>query len=232
MICDVKACRVRALWTCLLTLVLTFTACEKNDSLGVGYLQLGELKPELAADAIVTRSVDEGLTIDVVNEEGDVVLRCEAGDETIHGKHPLSEGEYRLRVYSKNYNAHFLNDDLGAPKYFAEQNIVIQAERTTHVNCTVPMINCAWTLLDIEGSDSWVAEYTYTIGQGERVLQLNIGETAYLEEGTATYHLTLTNTDGETNENNGTLNVERGKHYQMKYILSQGYPQAIINKKE
>lgn len=188
------------LYTFILLIILS--ACQQESPLpeqGTGYLQLDDLTQGNTTETIVTRAVETDLYIEITNE-ADVNLSYTPG-QFPGGKLELAAGNYTLKAYNEAY----LTPGSNAPRYYAEQDFTIEAEKVRYVTLQVPMINVAIKLApfgdDLAGlftnptltvKASTVTSEATTLGPDATVYF------DYTEGMTFTYQLTATNTDNET----------------------------------
>lgn len=182
--------------------LLLLVSCQQESSLpeqGTGYLQLGDLTLGNTTETIVTRAVEADLYIEI-SGGSNVNLSYQPG-QFPEGKVELAAGNYTLKAYNEAY----LTPGSNAPRYYAEQDFTIEAEKVRYVTLQVPMINVAIKLApfgdDLAGSftsptltvkASTVTSEATTLGPDETVYF------DYTEGMTFTYQLTATNADNET----------------------------------
>lgn len=182
--------------------LLLLVSCQQESPLpeqGTGYLQLGDLTLGNTTETIVTRAVEANLYIEI-SGGSNVNLSYQPG-QFPGGKLELAAGNYTLKAYNEAY----LTPGSNAPRYYAEQDFTIEAEKVRYVTLQVPMINVAIKLApfgdDLAGSftsptltvkASTVTSEATTLGPDETVYF------DYTEGMTFTYQLTATNADNET----------------------------------
>ena len=91
--------------------------------------------------------------------------------------------------------------------YYTEQAFTVEAEQTTSVEVSVPMINFGVTFSLPEEYSGYFSSCTFTATVGERSVSLQEGETAYFSytEGAAfSYTLNATNSDNEPFNQSGS----------------------------
>lgn len=211
--------------------LLLLVSCQQEDTLpeqGTGYLQLGDLTLGNTTETIVTRAVEADLYIEI-SGGSNVNLSYQPG-QFPEGKVELAAGNYTLKAYNEAY----LTPGSNAPRYYAEQDFTIEAEKVRYVTLQVPMINVAIKLApfgdDLAGlftnptltvKASTVTSEATTLGPDETVYF------DYTEGMTFTYQLTATNADNETfcteektygNTEGNT--VESGHCYVISYTLA------------
>lgn len=217
------------LYTIILLIILS--ACQQESPLpeqGTGYLQLDDLTLDNTTETIVTRAVEADLYIKITNGT-DVNLSYQPG-QFPEGKLELPAGSYTLTAYNEAY----LTPGSNAPRYYAEQNFTIEAEKVRYVTLKVPMINVAIRLAPF-GDDlaGLFTNPTLTVKAStvtSEATALGPDETVYFDytEGmTFTYQLTATNADNETfstsEKTYGTAEgqaIEPGHCYVISYTLA------------
>ena len=195
---------------------------------GTGYLQLDGLTLDNTLETIVTRAVETDLYIEITGDS-DVNLSYQPG-QFPGGKLELPAGNYTLTAYNEAY----LTPGSNAPRYYAQQDFTIEAEKVRHVTLKVPMINVAISLTpigdDLTGLFTNLVLTVITSDDPSASTTLNPGETVYFDytEGmTFTYQLTATNADNETfntgEKTYGTAEgqaIEPGHCYVISYSLA------------
>lgn len=182
--------------------LLLLVSCQQESSLpeqGTGYLQLGDLTLGNTTETIVTRAVEADLYIEI-SGGSNVNLSYQPG-QFPEGKVELAAGNYTLKAYNKAY----LTQGSNAPRYYAEQDFTIEAEKVRYVTLGVPMVNVAIRLAPF-GNDlaTLFSKPTLTVKASippSEPRTLGPDETTYFDyaEGmTFTYQLTATNADNET----------------------------------
>lgn len=211
--------------------LLLLVSCQQESSLpeqGTGYLQLGDLTLGNTTETIVTRAVEADLYIEI-SGGSNVNLSYQPG-QFPEGKVELAAGSYTLKAYNEAY----LTPGINAPRYYAEQDFTIEAEKVRYVTLQVPMINVAIKLAPF-GDDlaGLFTNPTLTVKAStvtSEATTLGPDETVYLDytEGmTFTYQLTATNADNETFSteektygNTEGNTVEPGHCYVISYTLA------------
>lgn len=186
----------------LLFSLLLLVSCQQEDTFsgeGTGYLQLGDLTLGNTTETIVTRAVETDLYIEITNGS-DVNLNYQPG-QFPEGKLELAAGNYTLKAYNEAYKTPGIN----APRYYAEQDFTIEAEKVRYVTLQVPMINVAIRLApfgdDLAGLFTNPTLTVKASTASSEATTLGPNETVYFDytEGmTFTYQLTATNADNET----------------------------------
>lgn len=182
--------------------LLLLVSCQQESPLpeqGTGYLQLGDLTLGNTTETIVTRAVEADLYIEISNGTG-INLSYQPG-QFPEDKVELSAGNYTLKAYNEAYKTPGIN----APRYYAEQDFTIEAEKIRYVTLQVPMMNVAIRLAPF-GDDlaALFSNPTLTVKASttpSAPRTLGPDETTYFDytEGmTFTYQLTATNADSET----------------------------------
>lgn len=211
--------------------LLLLVSCQQESPLpgeGTGYLQLGDLTLGNTTETIVTRAVETDLYIEITNE-ADVNLSYNPG-QFPGGKLELAAGNYTLKAYNKAY----LTPGSNAPRYYAEQDFTIEAEKVRYVTLQVPMINVAIKLAPF-GDDlaGLFTNPTLTVKAStvtSEAITARPDETTYFDYTagmTFTYQLTATNADNETFStgektygNTEGQAVEPGHCYVISYTLA------------
>lgn len=211
--------------------LLLLVSCQQESPLpnqGTGYLQLGDLTLSNTTETIVTRVVEADLYIEITNE-ADVNLSYNPG-QFPGGKLELAAGNYTLKAYNKDYLTPGSND----PRYYAEQDFTIEAEKVRYVTLQVPMINVAIKLAPF-GDDlaGLFTNPTLTVKAStvtSEAITARPDETTYFDYTagmTFTYQLTATNADNETFStgektygNTEGQAVEPGHCYVISYTLA------------
>lgn len=211
--------------------LLLLVSCQQEDTFpgeGTGYLQLGDLTLGNTTETIVTRAVETDLYIEITN--GSDVNKVYEPGQFPEGKVELAAGNYTLKAYNKAY----LTPGSNAPRYYAEQDFTIEAEKVRYVTLQVPMINVAIRLAPF-GNDlaTLFSNPTLTVKASippSEPRTLGPDKTTYFDyaEGmTFTYQLTATNADNETFStgektygNTEGQAVEPGHCYVISYTLA------------
>ncbi len=182
--------------------LLLLVSCQQEDTFsgeGTGYLQLDGLTLGNTTETIVTRAVETDLYIEITNGS-DVNLNYQPG-QFPEGKQELAASSYTLKAYNEAY----LTPGSNAPRYYAEQDFTIEAEKVRYVTLQVPMINVAIRLApfgdDLAGLFTNPTLTVKASTASSEATTLGPDETVYFDytEGmTFTYQLTATNADNET----------------------------------
>lgn len=211
--------------------LLLLVSCQQESPLpeqGTGYLQLGDLTLGNTTETIVTRAVETDLYIEITG--GTDVNDVYQPGQFPEGKLELAAGNYTLKAYNEAYKTPGSN----APRYYAQQDFTIEAEKVRYVTLQVPMVNVAIKLApfgdDLAGlftnptltvKASTVTSEATTLGPDETVYF------DYTEGMTFTYQLTATNADNETFStgektygNTEGQAVEPGHCYVISYTLA------------
>lgn len=174
---------------------------SNNGFLVIKYIDLQQVKTE-----ILTRAIDPTLTVDLWKGENKIRTLT---TEEMQDKIELEPAEdYCLKIYSANYGteANWTNENKGEAIYYKEQPFTVKTNEITGLNIKVPMVTFAVSidLSSIEQA-TWLQEYSFTVSSNNRTITLKNGETAYFihqNAETFNYSLSITNTDGETNQSN------------------------------
>ena len=188
------------LYTIILLIILS--ACQQESPIpkqDTGYLQLGDLALCNTTETIATRAVETDLYIEITNGT-DVNLNYTPGQFS-EGKLELTAGNYTLKAYNEAY----LTPGSNAPRYYAEQDFTIEAEKVRYVTLQVPMINIAIKLAPFDDAlISLFTNPTLTVKAStisSEATTLGPDETVYFDYSTGmtfSYTLTATNADNET----------------------------------
>lgn len=168
----------------------------------------------------MTASIDPDLAVSVLDADGQTREHYAPG--TVPSKIVLEPGTFTVQAYTPNTQTWLsANDGRGEACYYAETTVEMQADATTRLKMSVPMVNYAVRLQLPELFAELFPDYTFTLSAGNRELDLRDGETAYFNEtdGAFSYSLTATNSDGQTFSATPAVysDVRNGKLYQISY---------------
>ena len=182
----------------------------------LGYLSLSAVEVEASDVQLISTRAES--TDDLI-----VALTDESGKTT---EYDYSEtiscqpGTYTLEIYNKAYK-----DKADAAQYYYEHTesvVITEGETNDDIEpISVPMINFGVQLQLPEGFDEWFPAYTFTVN----TKGLKNGETAYFDYSTdvkIAYTLTATNTDNESETDEGTYSedITSGTIYVITYSLA------------
>lgn len=211
----------------MLSILLLLVSCDSDDIAvsGQGYLSLGGIVMQDAVTA-VTRAVDSDLIVEITSSDGSFHRVFDAGEVAVNDKIPLEIGEYMLSAYTANYSdmPAWSGENRGeAVYYIAEQPFTIKEDYITYPQVKVPMVNYGVRFTLPKGYEEYFKSCSLQVITANRQLTLQPGETAYLNEiGEVQHHLSLTNTDGETMQQDGTLEATAyGTIYDISYSLGE-----------
>ncbi len=212
-----------------ITALLVGCAQEEIQPGAKGWLSLESLSVngEDLLHASTTRGIDEGLNVDILNAEGELINKYTSANADELRRIELEAGTYTLKAYSANYETTYTNDELGAAKYFKETPFTIIEDKMTSVRVAVPMTNYAVSLKLPEGFTDHMTVYGLRLTSGTREVTIQEKEKegenqeAYfdVDANGFTYRLFATNTD-EVSFTTGDITykpVEGGKHYKVTY---------------
>lgn len=185
-------------------------ACQQEElpsGDGVGSLSLEDITVQ-AANVVTTRAVDEDLYVEI------------SGNGVNHSYNPgatpskidLNAGTYTLKAYNAAYDEYqnWTSEEKGSAVYCLETSFTIEAGKVNYFKAEVPMINFGVCLdLPDDFASMFPTNRSFSVTVGNRTVLLNDGETAYFahSEGVnVSYTLSATNTDGESNTENGNSN--------------------------
>lgn len=202
----------------LMCSLLLLGACSGQEdspvTRGEGRLVLQDIRLTQQSEVVpLTRAVTVDDDLYVKIWEGDKQLSSyEPG--TVPTEIRLPEGQYTLQAYNEAATATDTYDGLGRAVYSVEKPFTITNEGTTQLTVEVPMTNCGVRLSLPDGFTTEFPTCTFTVTMGDRSVELKNGETAYFpvqQEVTAfSYHLQVTNADGESNGQDGTYGDGEG----------------------
>lgn len=202
-------------------------ACQ-NDEIpkgGTGFLSIGDVKMvSFAKSMLKTRSVDNDLSIEILNAQGREVVHYTAGN-TIPEKIALTPGNYTLKAYTPNANTWKTdNEGRGSILSYGEIGFAIESDWVTYVNYEVPIYNYGVQMILPQEFEDYFPEYHFVVSSGGRSPEIDETQTAYFapEDGGFSFTLTMTNTDGETytTDRNTYKNVAAGKIYKVIFDYS------------
>lgn len=209
-----------------ITVLLVGCAQEEIQPGAKGWLSLESLSVngEDLLHASTTRGIDEGLNVDILNAEGELINKYTSANADELRRIELEAGTYTLKAYSANYETTYTNDELGAAKYFKETPFTIIEDKMTSVRVAVPMTNYAVSLKLPEGFTDHMTVYGLRLTSGTRKVTIQEEqeeEVAYFDVDADgfTYELSATNADEESFAT-GVITykpVEGGKHYKVTY---------------
>lgn len=188
--------------------IFLLAACQQEETpetKAYGYLSISDIDVQSVNESIVTtRSGEEPLTVEIW-QDGSLLQTLDDTADKVR----LETGSYTLKAYSSSYetSSSWTNSEKGEPVYYAEQTFAVEADQTTSVEVSVPMINFGVTFRLPEEYVSNFPSYTFTATVGGRSIRLQEGETAYFSyaEGTTfDYTLNATNSDSESFTQSGS----------------------------
>lgn len=206
----------------ILISILCLTACQSEEM--VPKKAMGTLCLTLqrrAQPVATTRTVAEGLAVDILTPDKNITQHFDAG--SVPTKIILDANvKYTVRAYTDNQNTWpAANEGKGEACYWGETTVTVGEDETVYCNYAVPMTNYAVTLTLPELFDELFKSYTFTLKSGTRSVNISEGEKAYFAVPDAfTYKLTATNNDDKTSSHSAIEypDVEAGKLYNIKYV--------------
>ncbi len=219
---------IAAVFLALVCLLLSSCRQEEMQQGGKGWLSVQSLSVNGVdvLKALDTRAMDEGLTVNILDTEGNVLQEYTQANAEELRKVVLNAGNYTLRAFSDNYDQTYTNSELGDAKYYAEQAFSIEEGKVCLVALSVPMTNFGITLILPDGFQTHFPSYGLTLTSGSRQVVIKEGEMAFFEvgEGKYTYQLAATNTDDEYFQTKVItyMPTEGGKLYKMTYYYGTG----------
>ena len=188
----------------------------------LGYLSLSAVEVEASdVQLISTRAGETDDLIVALTPTGEGTAKEYEYAETIS----CPPGTYTLEIYSESYKT----ENANAPKHYYKhtEQVVIEEGKTTTIEeqeqeqpIQVPMINFGVQLQLPDEFDTWFPTYTFTVN----TKGLKNGETAYFDYSTdvkIAYTLTATNTDNESETDEGTHStITSGTIYVITYSLA------------
>lgn len=210
-------------------IALAFASCAQTEDVrpAMGTVSV-VLSKQAESPELVTRTVDDDLQVDVLDNGGTVLHHYDEGRaQAALNELMLEAGTYTLRAYTANYSYEYSNAERGEAKYYAETTFQVQAGRHIRLGLQVPMTNFAVSFTLPDDIASRFTDIRFTLTHAGRSLELSSGETAYFDLTPAAdleYTLTMTNADGETGSKSAVLSVERqkaGTHYTVTYAMGQ-----------
>lgn len=183
----------------------------------LGYLSLSAV--EVEASDVQLISTRAGETDDLI------VALTPVGNEGTATEYEYAEtiscppGTYTLEIYNQAYK-----DKADAAQYYFERTepvVITEGETEPVGNISVPMINFGVQLQLPKEFDTWFKDYTFTVNNQP----LKDGETAYFDyssDAEIEYTLTATNTDNESETDEGTYSepITSGTIYVITYSLA------------
>lgn len=211
-------------------IALAFASCaqtEEDVRPAMGTVSV-VLSKQAESPELVTRTVDNDLQVDVLDNGGAVLHHYDEGQaQAALNELMLEAGIYTLRAYTANYGSEYSNAERGEAKYYAETTFQVQAGRHIRLGLRVPMTNMAVSFTLPDDIASRFTDIRFTLTRGDRSQELPSGETAYFDLTPAAdleYTLEMTNADGETSSKSAVLPAERqkaGTHYTITYAMGQ-----------
>lgn len=191
--------------------ILTSTAGEAV--LQLDLLQAGQ-------PVFCTRSVDDGLVVRILRENGTEFMSFAASEEP--EKIVLEPGSFIVKAYSPNQDDwKTMNGGKGEPCYYAETKVLMEYDAVTRLTLDVPMVNFAVSLQLPELWDNLFKSYRFTVGNARGNFMINQGEKVYFDvaDGAFSYALSATNTDNVTHSHSAInfTEVAAGKLFTVKY---------------
>lgn len=191
-----------------------------------GFLELSSLDCSSVTVLATTRSVDSGLSIEILSSEGTTVKSFPAGSESASSKIELAPGDYSLKAFSTSYGLTPAEGDKGEPSYFIAQEFSVSPARTTYLTVSVPMVNFGVRLSLPEGFADIFDSYAFTVSFGGRTVSLRDGETAYFDlpsdSSVPEYEISVVNNESESFSKVLVHNagVRAGTVYVVEYSLT------------
>lgn len=210
-------------------IAFAFASCAQTEDVrpAMGTVSV-VLSKQAESPELITRTVDDDLQVDVLDNGGAVLHHYDEGQaQAALNELMLEAGTYTLRAYTANYGYEYSNAERGEAKYYAETTFQVQAGRHMRLGLQVPMTNFAVSFTLPDDIASRFTGIRFALTRGDRTQELSSGETAYFDLTPAadlTYSLTMTNADGETGSKSAVLPVERqkaGTHYTITYAMGQ-----------
>lgn len=192
---------------------------------GTGFLSIRNVEMVSITESILkTRSIDNDLSMEILNSKGEEVVQYTAGD-AIPEKIALATGNYTLKAYTPNANTWKTdNEGRGSVLSYGETSFTIEPDWITYINYEVPIYNYGVQMILPEEFEDYFPEYHFVVSSGDRSIEINEAQIAYFapEEGGFAFVLTMTNNDGETYSTNRYTykNVVAGKIYKVKFDYS------------
>jgi hypothetical protein len=191
------------------------TGCSQSDDVGDGYLEFGAIDVKSAVSVeSVTRATDEPLSVAIYDAKGAQKLAFKS--DAVPSQIGLAAGSYKIVVNSSNASTTYANREMGAPKYYLEQNVTIVSGETKKVTLQVPMINIGVTFKLFDGYESWFKEAELIVNSKT----LSPGETGYFDETALTATISMTNIDNEQNVKQYTFTGTPGTIYTISYTIN------------
>lgn len=207
--------------------IFLLASCQQENEIpsGKGYLSVEgiELQSQVVTE-VASRAVDESLTVDLY--KGEQFVRTLTPEEMQNKIELEPATDYMLKAYSANYGEESAwdNETKGEPVYYKEVPFVVTEGATTAVKVQVPMVTFAVCLNLTEVTGDWLQGYTFTVTSGNRSVALQDGETAYFPYSDSfNYQLSVTNSDGESNEQSGSWETENGKTVEQNTVYTVTY---------
>lgn len=210
-------------------IALAFASCAQTEDVrpAMGIVSV-VLSKQAEIPELVTRTVDDDLQVDVLDNGGTVLHHYDEGQaQAALNELMLEAGTYTLRAYTANYGHEYSNAERGEAKYYAETTFQVQAGRHIRLGLQVPMTNFAVSFTLPDDIASRFTDIRFTLTHADRSLELSSGETAYFELTPAAdleYTLEMTNADGEMRSQDKYLKADdqkAGTHYTITYAMGQ-----------
>lgn len=179
----------------------------------------------------VTRAVDEDLTLDIFDAEGNLFRHYDAG--SVPQKIVLEPGTFTIRAYTDNQTTWAeANGGRGEACYYAEATTELEYDMVKRLQMHVPMTNYAVGLQLPESWDNLFKSYVFTLKSGSRTTTIKQGEKAYFSvaDGGFSYALSATNTDNRTSQHSAIPypDVETGKLFTVRYSYDSDATQGGV----
>ncbi|MCF0198752.1 MAG: DUF4493 domain-containing protein [Bacteroidaceae bacterium] len=206
----------------IIAAVLCLVACQNDALQPEGFVSFsGVTKAQQEQVEVVTRAVETGLVVDIINEKGALVKRLTAADSAQPCK--VVAGTYTLRAYSEDYEYRYKNLEPGTAKYWAETTFEVTAGETAAPSLQVPMANMGFFLTLPADFNQWFTDCSLQFSYGTTTRTLKPGGTVYLDATVNTdiaYTFTAVNIDGETMSKSGTFAAQAGKLHNVTYKMA------------
>lgn len=211
-------------------LILTLVSCTQTEDVqpAMGTVSLESLSKQAENPELVTRTVDDDLQVDVLDNGGAVLHHYDEGQaQDGLNELMLEAGTYTLRAYTANYQTTYSGTERGEAKYYAETAFQVQAGRHIRLGLQVPMTNFAVSFVLPDEAAALFHDIRFTLTQGTRSLEISTGETAYFDPEPDTdldYELEVTNADEEVCQQSKYLksaDQRPGTHYTITYAMGQ-----------
>ena len=211
---------MRRVYIYIIMCIALLTACQQEDGYAPTTATLELELTRAGRPAATTRAIDDDLTVDILDDEGTLLLHYLPG--TVPSKITLTPGIFTLRAYTDNQTSWATaNGGHGEGCYYAETSFQMENDMVFRLKLDVPATNYAVSLALPDHFNDLFKAYTFTLKSGQRTFAITEGQKAYFSpaEGGFSYALSATNIDGNTHSHSAIdfTDIEAGKCFTVKY---------------